>query len=141
MQRQHHPALGVAGIGLGGLEHSADLRHAAEEHQEVAPLLGWVLIVDGLQHPEEGPRVQLLGLGRGRLGLLRLVHDLRGDGPRQEQTWSLQGTRGREGYRLMERTQTSQAADRGQTVSNTQLEEDVRKGQSIKVTRRFPGCW
>lgn len=90
MQRQHHPALGVAGIGLGGLEHGADLCHAAEEHQEVPPLFGWVLIVDGLQHPEEGPRVQLLRLGRGRLSLLRLVHDLRGDGPRQEQTWSLQ---------------------------------------------------
>ena len=60
MQRQHHPALGVAGVGLGGLEHRADLRHAAAEHQEVAPLLGGVLIVDGLQHPEEGPRVQLL---------------------------------------------------------------------------------
>lgn len=60
VQGQHHPALGEAGIGLDSIQHCADLCHAAEEDKEVPPLLRGILIVDGLQHSQERPWVQLL---------------------------------------------------------------------------------
>lgn len=76
MEGQDDPALGVCGVGLAGLEHRGDLRHATEEEQEVSPLLRRVALVNPLEHPQIRPRVQLLRAGDLLLWGDRLIDHL-----------------------------------------------------------------
>lgn len=78
VEREDDPALGAGGVGLGRLQHGANLGHPAEEDQQVATFLWWVLVVDGLKDTEVGEGVQALRLARGRPLLLGdgLVDDL-----------------------------------------------------------------
>lgn len=54
MQRKDHPALGEGRIRLCSLHHCPNLSHPTEEDEQVSPLLRRILVVNGLEHPQEG---------------------------------------------------------------------------------------
>ena len=60
MQRQDDPATCVRGINLTGLLDGGDLRHAAEEEEQVSALLWRVTLIDALQDAQVRSRVQFL---------------------------------------------------------------------------------
>lgn len=60
MQRQDYPAPSVCGVNLTGLLDVGDLRHAAEEEEQVPTLLWRVALIDALQDAQVRPRIQLL---------------------------------------------------------------------------------
>lgn len=60
VQRQHDPAPSVCGVNLTGLLDGGDLRHTAEEEEQVSSLLRRITLIDALQDPEVRPGVQFL---------------------------------------------------------------------------------
>lgn len=60
VQRQDYPAARVRGVNLTRLLDGGDLRHAAEEEEQVSTLLWGVALIDALQDAKVRSGVQFL---------------------------------------------------------------------------------